>query len=308
MRPKRNTLFALAALALALPVLLLALAAATLYAMHTPDTPPTPRPYKTVQGHTLLLHITAPDTAQHPGPHPAILLLHGGGWQTGQPDQFFHLASDLAAQGVLAASAQYRLTNTHDSTPYDSLQDAADALRFLHQHADELNLDTTRIAAGGGSAGGHLAAALATTTAPDLLGLPPDATAEQLAALPRPAALVLFNPVIDNSPTGFGNQRLGDRWQDISPLHNLHPHMPPTVTFLGTADHLIPVATAEQFRDQMTALNTHSELHLYPDQPHGFFNYRLENQILPNPLYTQTRDQTITFLQSLGWIQPNPTP
>ncbi|MEO0586667.1 MAG: dienelactone hydrolase family protein, partial [Planctomycetota bacterium] len=112
--------------------------------------------------------------------------------------------------------------------------------------------------------------------------------------------------VVDNSPTGFGNDRVGERWQELSPLHNLHPDMPPTVTFLGTADHLIPVATAEDFRDRMTALNTRSDLHLYPDQPHGFFNYRLENQLLPNPLYAETRNQTITFLQSVGWINPSP--
>lgn len=273
-----------------------------LYAIYTPDRPAAPWVYKSIDGRELRVLLTQPDPARFPGERPALLMFHGGGWRTGTPNQFGYLASDLAGRGVAVASVQYRLQDTHGATPLDALIDAADAMRWIHRHADELDIDLERIGAGGASAGGQLAAALATVTQPDLLGL---ADAEALNASPRPAALVLFDPVYDNSPEGYGNDRLGERWRGVSPLHNLHAGMPPTLTMLGEDDHLVPVATAEAFRDGMRGLGVRSDLVVYPDQPHGFYDFRLPGEVLPNPLYAQTRRDVFDFLLSLGWIDDN---
>ncbi|MEO0966578.1 MAG: alpha/beta hydrolase, partial [Planctomycetota bacterium] len=257
----------------------------------------TPTVYKTVDGFDLSLYATLPDPAAFPGQRPALVMYHGGGWNGGEPTQFRHFADDLADRGVAVLSVQYRLKSVNDTTPFEAVIDAFDAFRWVTEHADELGLDPARLGAGGGSAGGHLAAAVATLTAPDLTGDHGDR--------PRPAALVLFNPVYDNGPeAGYGTDRLGDRWPDFSPAHNLHAAMPPTLTMLGDNDRLIPVAVGESFRDRMRALGARSELIIYPGEQHSFFNYAhgATEPGQPGPMYLKTRDDTIAFLASLGWI------
>jgi len=251
--------------------------------------------YKSIDGHDLHVYVSRPDADDFPGQRPALVMFHGGGWNNGAPGQFRPLSNALADLGVAVFNVQYRLKNTHGTTPYDAVADAFDAFRWVHEHADEFNVDTDRLGAGGGSAGGHLAACLATVTDPDLTGDHP----------PRPDALVLFNPVYDNGPdAGYGHARLGENWQSISPMHNLNADMPPTLTMLGDSDHLIPVSTGEAFRDQMIDLGVRSELIVYENQPHGFFNYGrgADQPGEPGPMFIATRDDAIAFLRSLGWI------
>ena len=67
----------------------------------------------------------------------------------------------------------------------------------------------------------------------------------------RPDALVLFNPVFDNGPGGWGHNRVKKRWREISPMHNITASAPPTTVFLGSQDKLIPVATAHAYQARM---------------------------------------------------------
>jgi acetyl esterase/lipase len=111
--------------------------------------------------------------------------------------------------------------------------------------------------------------------------------------------LVLFNPVFDNSPQGYGYDRVKDIFPAISPLHNLRPGTPPTIVFLGTKDNLIPVATAKDYQAKMQANGDRCELRLYEGQPHGFFNYREG----ATQFYDQTIAEADKLLTSLGWIE-----
>lgn len=244
--------------------------------------------YKHAGGVKLSLMIFEPADHTPDDPPPAMVLFHGGGWVDGEPRQFFPQAKHLADRGMTAIAVEYRLVNKHGVTPFESIADAFSAVRYARAHADELGIDPQRIGAGGGSAGGHLAAAVATIAAE---GYDPD---DDRTVDPRPDALVLFNPVYDNGPDGFGHDRIGERYADVSPLHNLHADMPPTLVMLGDEDHLVPVATAEAFRDRMRKLGVRSELIIYPGQEHGFFNH--------GEPYGQTLDAMDEFLVSLGWL------
>ena len=86
-------------------------------------------------------------------------------------------------------------------------------------------------------------------------------------------AMVLFNPVFDNGPEGWGHQRVGKRHQEFSPLHNISPDDPPAIVFLGSADKLIPVETAQKFEMAMENAGNRCETHIYEGQPDGFFNH-----------------------------------
>jgi acetyl esterase len=87
-----------------------------------------------------------------------------------------------------------------------------------------------------------------------------------------PNALVLFNPVYDNGPGGFGHDRVTEYWKDISPLHNIRKGLPPTVVFFGSRDSFVPVATIKAFEKQMTDAGNVCETHLYEREAHGFFH------------------------------------
>ena len=150
---------------------------------------------------------------------------------------------------MVAISAEYRVKSRHKTTPFECVKDGKSALRWIRQNATELGIDPKRIGAGGGSAGGHVAAAVATVP-----GL--NEENENLSVSSMPNALVLFNPVYDNSPDGFGHGKVKNRYQEISPMHNLKKGMPPTIVFLGAKDKLIPVSTGEKFRDEMRKLSS----------------------------------------------------
>lgn len=254
-------------------------------------TPDRKEVYKEVGDFALTMNIFEP-TNKSNSPRAAIVFFFGGGWVGGDPKQFYPHCRHLAEQGMVAMSAEYRIRSKHETTPFECVKDGKSAVRWIRQNAVRLGIDPNRIAAGGGSAGGHVAAATGTVT-----GLDEDSD-QSISA--RPNALVLFNPVYDNGPDGYGHERVKDRYRDISPMHNISEDMPPAIVFLGTKDKLIPVATAETFKRRMFEVGVLSELELYPEQGHGFFNHgRSENRF-----YNQTVAKMDEFLKTLGFLAP----
>jgi len=248
--------------------------------------------YKEVDGYSLNLHIfRSPAHISGAAPKPAIVFFFGGGWAGGTPTQFYPQCEYLADRGMVAMAAEYRVKSRHNTTPFECVMDGKSALRWIRKNAAKLGVDPERIGAGGGSAGGHVAAAVATVPGLNEEG-------EDLSISCLPDTLVLFNPVYDNGPGGFGYPKLKDRYREISPMHNLREGMPPTIVFLGDQDRLIPVSTAEKFRDEMHKLGNRSELVVYPGQSHGFFN-----QGKPGGGYLKTLQEMDKFLNSLGWLE-----
>ena len=106
-------------------------------------------------------------------------------------------------------------------------------MRWVRSRAKEFGIDPNRIASGGGSAGGHLAAFVGIVEGTD-------DPADDLSVSPKSNAMVLFNPVFDNGPEGWGAARVGDRYREFSPFHNVTKDDPPAIVFLGSADKLVP--------------------------------------------------------------------
>jgi len=242
----------------------------------------------------LELHVFEPADLAESGPRPAIVFFFGGGWNGGSVLQFVPHCRDLAARGLVAIVADYRVSSRHGTTPLECVEDGKAAVRWVRANAERLGVDPDRIAAGGGSAGGHIAAATAT-----LCGL--EAPDQDLSISSVPNALVLFNPVYDNGPTGYGHERLGARWEELSPLHHIRAGMPPAIVFLGTEDALIPVATAELFQERMRAVGSRSELRLHEGEKHGFFNSPDFRKGGSERVYRDTLVETREFLRSSGF-------
>ena len=221
--------------------------------------------YKQVGETKLFLHVYNPDGHKDSDRKPAIVFFFGGGWNGGNPKQFEPHCQYLSQRGMVAITAEYRVKSRNKTTPFECVKDGKSAIRWVRANANKLGVDPSRIAAGGGSAGGHVAAA--TGNCPGL-----EEKEEDKKVRSRPEALVLFNPVYDNSSKGYGYDRVKARWKEISPMHNISEGAPPTIVFLGTKDKLIPVETAQEYDRRMKAIGSRSELYLYKDATHGFFN------------------------------------
>ena len=249
--------------------------------------------YATVGTNTLKLHIFQHQDLKPGEARPAIVFFFGGGWRTGDFRAFGPHSRHLADEGMVAICADYRTEqNAGVAVPSECVKDAKSAMRYVRSHAAELGVDPNRIAAGGGSAGGHLAIAAAT-----LKNFNHDF--DNLSVSCRPDALVLFNPVLDTGPDyDFVYSRVKEYWKDFSPMENFHEGMPPTIEFSGTEDKVIPPALAEEFQKKMQALGARCEINLYEGQNHGFFNYGKGD----NPYYAKTVSVMDDFLRSLGYI------
>lgn len=250
--------------------------------------------YKTVDTTVLSLDIYYPPEMIAGKTYPAIIFFFGGGWIQGDKVQFEPHAKYFSERGMISVLADYRVRSRNNTTPFEALKDAKSAIRYLRTNAARFHIDPEKLVASGGSAGGHLAAAAAACENYD-------DDQDDLTVSAKPNALVLFNPVIDNGPGGYGFERVGEDYRHFSPLHNLHRGMPPTILFLGTRDKLIPVETARYYQKVMKKLGSRCDLHLYEGQEHGFFN--LKNQ----EYYVQTVLRTDEFLISLGYLSGSPT-
>lgn len=242
----------------------------------------------------LKLHIFEPP-ADRERPLPAAVFFFGGGWVGGSPSQFYHHCKYLSGQGVLAISAEYRTKNNGKAEPSECVKDGKAAIRYVREHAKELGVDPQRIAAGGGSAGGHVAAATGTVK-----GFEHDD--QNMSVSSRPNAMLLFNPVYDNSEEGYGYKRVKAYWKEFSPRHNISKETPPAIVFFGSNEKLVKMPVARAIKQEMEALGVKSELKIYEGQGHGFFNYGRAG----NKWFKATIVETHRFLCDLGWIVGEP--
>lgn len=194
---------------------------------------------------------------------------------------------------MIAVCAQYRTKASHKVTPDKCLEDAKSAMRYLYSHANELGIDNKKILAGGGSAGGHLAAATAFCE-----GF--NASDDDLSISCKPVALVLFNPVIDNGPEGYGYKRVKAFWENFSPLHNISMNTIPVLFMVGDNDKYIPLTTARAFKNKIEENGGRCKLIIYRGASHGFFNYSKRGK--KSPYYKKTINDMDKFLVGLGII------
>ena len=218
---------------------------------------------------------------------PAMVLLFGGGWRNGDLEQFRAQCEHFANRGIVAVRAEYRVKTRHGTTPFEAMADARAVVRFVRRQAGELKIDPSRVAVGGGSAGGHVAASCVFFD---------DAENGDIAC--RPDALVLFNPVLDTAETGFGHDRFSGRGREASPLHHVRAGWPPTVICHGTADAAVPIGTARAFARAMHEAGNRCDLHEFADAPHGFFN----SNTLGGRYVAPTLKCVDAFLESIGFV------
>lgn len=246
--------------------------------------------YKKVADRELQMHVFEPEGFKMGDKRACYLIIHGGGWTGGAPPRMYPFAAHYAKLGLVGISLQYRLHNAKAGVSvFDCVKDARSAVRYLREHAAGLGIDPQKIVVSGGSAGGHLAAATALFDQVNEEG-------DDLKVSPVPNALVLLFPVIDTSKEGYGNAKIGGRWQELSPVHHVRPGAPPTLIFHGTGDTVTPFAGAKAFQEAMHKAGNRCELDINDGGTHGYL-------MRDKALYDDTMQKTDAFLKSLELLQ-----
>ncbi len=213
-------------------------------------------------------------------PLPAILWIHGGGYVIGSPEQ-----EDLGAKGIVSTigcvvvSVDYRLA---PETPHPGpVEDCYAALTWLHAHAEELGVDTSRIAIYGGSAGGGLAAALALLTRDrgevplvfQMLIYPmlDDRTATSADPHPYTGEYIWTPDANRFGWTALLGQEPGG--PDVSPYAAAAradhlEGLPPTFISVGALDLFLEEDL--EYARRLIRAGVPTELHVYPGAFHGF--------------------------------------
>jgi len=263
--------------------------------------------YKTIGDVKLKVYIYEPKGHKAGANRPAIVFFFGGGWRGGTPKQFQEQCRYLASKGMVAMTADYRVSSRQGTKPFHCVRDGKSAVRWVRQNAKRLGVDPNRIVAGGGSAGGHVAGCTGT--------LPKhDQPCEDAKVSSVPNAMVLFNPVLITAKAeglkAFGGKldRLAERLgvedsTTLSPYHNIRKGLPPTLVLHGKADTTVPFLTAEAYVKQATKTGLSAELAGYDDMPHGFFNFGRQG----NKMFLATVTRMHEFLGSLGYLKDGPT-
>ncbi len=221
--------------------------------------------YKQVDGDSLEMTMYFP-TVPGNSKLPAIVFFFGGGWVSGNPDHFQMQAEYLASRGIIAICPDYRTKNRFNTTPFESVKDAKSAMRYLKINGSKMRIDTSKIVAAGGSAGGHLAACTAIIKNVN-------EESDNLSVSSVPFALVLFNPVVDTGKRGYGQTKMQGREFEISPVHHITSNVPPSLIMHGKADTTVPYQNVVRFKQVMKQAGNKCVLKGYKKQTHGFFNY-----------------------------------
>ena len=155
-------------------------------------------------GHAIPLRIYTPPGV---GPFALLVYFHGGGWVVGNVDTHDAVCRELCGRAnLVVVSVDYRLAPEHRFPA--AAQDSIDATRWAATNAASLGADPARMAVGGDSAGGNLAAAVALHLRDD--GGP--ALAAQLLVYPAVRLDGAVTPSMVDNATGFGLQRADMEW------------------------------------------------------------------------------------------------
>lgn len=199
-----------------------------------------------------------------PGPFPAVLVIHGGGWSARRPGDMTGISRTLARRGYVALNVTYRLApeNLYPA----AVDDVREALRWARREAAALKLDPARVGAWGYSAGAHLAALLGVESGEDI-GAQDRVQAVVAGGIPVDFEVWPKSPIV----TPFIGKTFAeapDVWRAASPLNHVTPDDAPFFLYHGTKDTLVEPAQSERMAAAIEKAGVRHELFLVKGRGH----------------------------------------
>lgn len=194
-------------------------------------------------------------------PTPLLVFIHGGAWKKGDKHDYWPYLIPYAEEGYITATIQYRFTGV---AKYPAqLNDVSNAVKWLQENADQYHIDPNKIVLIGGSAGGHLAMMTAYSNASlkikgvvNLYG-PSDLTTSYAVETPSVIKLI-----------GKSYQEAPELYKEASPVNYINKNIPPTITFQGTLDELVPYEQSDKLDKKLREAGAISYYHKLKGWPH----------------------------------------
>ncbi len=238
--------------------------------------------YRTVDGHNLRLDIYSPKDVT--GSVPAVIWIHGGGWDHGSKEQ--RPPVNLMAHGYITVSIEFRLSG---DAPFPAqIEDCKAAVRWLRANATKYHIDPDHIGAWGHSSGGHLAALLGTTgDVPTWDGAGENkqysSRIQAVCDLSGPTDLTAFAQEVFTSERGptrrarvYLEEFLGGSGAEVerkaaaaSPTTYISKDAAAVLVIHGQNDMSIPVSQAREFVAKLQAAGVDATLEVAEDRGHG---------------------------------------
>lgn len=255
--------------------------------------------YKVVGDNQLTAHVFKPEGTG--GARSAIVILHGGGWTTGEPSWAYGAARRFVGLGMVAIAGQYRLSGASRPgvTPLEAMADARSLFRWVREHHAELGIDPRRIVGYGWSAGAHLVASAAIWSG------------EETGVSCAPDAMILSSPAISLHEDRWLKEILRGRAApaDVSPDSHVRPGLPPTLILQGRDDTVTPLRATERFHRAMLAAQNESELIVFDGVGHLFTPSSRPDSGWPEPdpeVSRQAKAKMQEFLRVRGFLDRAP--
>lgn len=216
------------------------------------------------------------------GPYPAVLIIHGGGWRTGDKKMEWPTAQHLAAFGYVTATVEYRLSP--EALYPAAVYDLKAAIRWLRTNAEQYNINPDKIAVSGCSAGGELAAFLGTTGDQPKFegeGKTPNISTRIQAVVDVDGIVDFTHPAEsnkDNNPEkpsagkawfGYSYKENPEPWIEASPINYVNENTPP---FLFINSSLPQYHAGRDYMiEKFNIYKIFSEVHTIKGTPHPFW-------------------------------------
>ena len=255
--------------------------------------------YCTVNNRDLHLDVFYPTTNKKP--LPAVLIIHGGGWRSGDRSQHIPLAQQLAAKGYVTITAEYRLST--EALYPAAVNDLKTALKWMRANAKAYHIDAGKIAVWGFSAGGQLATLVGTTAGDKTF--PGDGCYDKFsdkvqAIVDADGTLAFIHPESgegdDSKKKSAGTLWFGanrterpDLWNQAGALNHISKNTPPIAFINSSVDRMHAGRT--DVIHKLDSLHIYSEVHTFPDTPHPF--------LLFNPWFEPVVNYTADFLDKI---------
>lgn len=216
--------------------------------------------------------------------HPAVVLIHGGGWKSGNKSQMKSIAIAMAAKGYSCFTIEYRLST--EAIYPAAVHDIKEAIQYIRKNANLYNVDESKVAIVGCSSGGQLAALIGTTHT--ITG-----TAVQ-AIVDMDGVLALKHPESEEGKAaslwlGGDYESKPEIWKEASALTHVNSKTPP-ILFINSDKPRFHAG-----RDDMIAILNqfaiYNEVKTIPNAPHSFWFYE--------PWFNTTIDYSVQFLDKV---------
>jgi triacylglycerol lipase len=177
--------------------------------------------------------------------YPGIVMIHGGAWIAGDKSYDAVHARKFAAQGYVVMVINYRLAPTHKHPA--QIDDCFEAIRWLVSNSETYGVDSESIGVWGYSAGGHLAALVATNPRSGI----PRVKACVAGGAPCDLRLIPDDSALLTGFLGGTRQQIPEIYEAASPIHHVSEDDPPMLLFHGEADRLVPITFSLGMRKRL---------------------------------------------------------